>query len=144
MITIRVYGLLHREGHLLFSSEQVLKQQALKFPGGGLEHGEGTLDALKREFQEELNWEINVKGHIYTTDFYVPSFLSPADQVVSIYYEIDVDRPFNVPEPIPGFDEGQHFVWMDWKKTPPETLSFPIDQEVIRRLQQGNLQLISR
>lgn len=143
MITIRVYGLLHREGHLLLSSEQVLKKQALKFPGGGLEHGEGTLDALKREFIEELNWEIEVKGHIYTTDYFVPSFLSPSDQVVSIYYEIDVNRSFTIPETIPGFDEGQHFVWMDWQKMLPETLSFPIDQEVVRRLQQGTLQFIN-
>jgi 8-oxo-dGTP diphosphatase len=144
MFTIRVYGLLHREGHLLLSSEQVLHKQALKFPGGGLEHGEGTLDALKREFQEELNWDIDVKGHIYTTDYYVPSFLSPVDQVISIYYEIDVDRQFNMREVLTGLDAGQHFVWKDWQLTPPETLSFPIDQEVIRRLQQGSLQLISR
>jgi ADP-ribose pyrophosphatase YjhB (NUDIX family) len=37
--------------------------------GGGLEYGEGLLDALIREYQEECDFDIAVVKHIYTTDF---------------------------------------------------------------------------
>lgn len=59
-----------------------------KFPGGGLEDGEGTIDALKREFMEELQLEIEVLEHHYTTDFHTRSTFDPDLQVVSIYYKV--------------------------------------------------------
>jgi len=41
-----------------------------KFPGGGLQFGEGTIDCIKREFREELGCEIGVLKHFYTTDYF--------------------------------------------------------------------------
>lgn len=35
----------------------------MKFPGGGLEYGEGVLECLHREFDEELNVKIDVIEH---------------------------------------------------------------------------------
>jgi len=53
---IRVYGLIiNANKEVLISDEYVLKTYMTKFPGGGLEFGEGTIDCLKREFREECN-----------------------------------------------------------------------------------------
>ena len=65
---IRVYGvLINKHKQVLVSDEFIRGQYFTKFPGGGLEFGEGTRDCLKREFQEEMNLEVAVGDHIYTT-----------------------------------------------------------------------------
>ena len=83
---IRVYGLLINNGQLLVSDEYIKKNKITKFPGGGLEFGEGTKDCLIREFKEELNLSIKVIEHFYTTDFYVNSSFDTNSQIISIYY----------------------------------------------------------
>ena len=71
---IRVYGLLiNDKNQILISDERRNDFSFTKFPGGGLEFGEGTIDCLKREFIEEMNLEIEVLSHFYTTDFFVSS-----------------------------------------------------------------------
>ncbi|MBS1528392.1 MAG: NUDIX domain-containing protein, partial [Bacteroidetes bacterium] len=71
---VRVYGLLINDGgQVLLSDEQEYGMRFSKFPGGGLEYGEGLIDGLKREFVEECNVEVDVLSHFYTTDFFVQS-----------------------------------------------------------------------
>ncbi len=61
---IRVYGLLFNDqGDILVSDEERFGNRFTKFPGGGLEFGEGLSDCLKREFIEELNQNIEVINH---------------------------------------------------------------------------------
>ena len=47
---LRVYGLLIKEGKVLVSNETLKDRGFTKFPGGGLEFGEGLEEGLKREF----------------------------------------------------------------------------------------------
>ena len=57
---IRVYGILiNDQNQVLVSDELIRGKHYTKFPGGGLEYGEGTRDCLKREFLEETGHEIN-------------------------------------------------------------------------------------
>ena len=71
MFNIRVYGILiNEERQILISDEFIRGHYYTKFPGGGLELGEGTRDCLQREFMEEMNLKVEVKDHIYTTDYY--------------------------------------------------------------------------
>ena len=52
--TIRVYGVLvDSKRRVLVSDEYIRGNYFTKFPGGGLEFGEGTRECLKREFKEE-------------------------------------------------------------------------------------------
>lgn len=85
---VRVYGILIQDNALLVSDEYIKGNKITKLPGGGLEFGEGTRDCLKREFQEELNLEVEVGDHFYTTDFYVSSSFDTNSQVISIYYMV--------------------------------------------------------
>ena len=53
---LRVYGLLINElNQVLISDENRNGFAFTKFPGGGMEFGEGFKETLIREFQEELN-----------------------------------------------------------------------------------------
>ncbi|MEI8060472.1 MAG: NUDIX domain-containing protein, partial [Ferruginibacter sp.] len=71
MFTIRVYGILINEKKQVLVSDELIRGMYItKFPGGGLELGEGTRDCLKREFMEEMGLTVEIGNHIYTTDFY--------------------------------------------------------------------------
>ena len=87
--TVRVYGLLLNEKQQLLVTDELFDNQYLtKLPGGGVEFGEGTIDALHREFDEECACPIEVLTHIYTTDFFIQSIFSPNTQVLCVYYRI--------------------------------------------------------
>ena len=84
---VRVYGVLvNEQRQVLVSDELIRGKYYTKFPGGGLEYGEGTRDCLKREFLEEMNLAVEVGAHLYTTDFFQQSAFHPDHQILSIYY----------------------------------------------------------
>ncbi len=88
LFNVRVYGLLLNElNEILVSDEKTMNVSFTKFPGGGLEYGEGLIDALKREFMEECQLDIEVLRHVYTTDFYEKSSFNES-QILSVYYQV--------------------------------------------------------
>jgi 8-oxo-dGTP diphosphatase len=107
---IRVYGILiNEQNQVLVSDEYIRGMKITKFPGGGLEFGEGTRDCLKREFMEEMNLKIEVLTHIYTTDFFQQSAFNNNHQIISIYYYVKAIEPIkNLIKTSPfDFDEEQ-------------------------------------
>jgi 8-oxo-dGTP pyrophosphatase MutT (NUDIX family) len=92
---VRVYGILIHENRVLVSDEFIKGNNITKLPGGGLEYGEGTIECVIREFKEELNLDIDVVSHFYTTDFFVNSAFSTNSQVISIYYHVKPKNEFN-------------------------------------------------
>ena len=102
---IRVYGIyINGQSGLLVSDEKIMGRNITKFPGGGLEYGEGTIDCLKREMLEETGTEFKILSHFYTTDFFVESAFGKNDQVVSIYYLMEPVSKLNVPFSNKQFD----------------------------------------
>lgn len=135
---VRVYGLLINQDHqLLISDEQEEGQQFSKFPGGGLELGEGLIDALKREFMEECNAEIEVLNHFYTTDFYEKSSFNDS-QVISIYYFVRELKPLVLDFKSEIFDfhdaTNQSFRWVDLAELTPDCVTFKTDKTVVSLL----------
>ncbi|MBB5437378.1 ADP-ribose pyrophosphatase YjhB (NUDIX family) [Pedobacter sp. AK017] len=135
---VRVYGLLiNHNNQVLVSDEQSGGRIFSKFPGGGLELGEGLIDALKREFMEECNAEIEVLGHLYTTDFYEQSSFNDS-QILSIYYLVRSVEPLmlNFKTKVFDFEDGalQSFRWIDLDKLKPDDVTFKTDKTVVEIL----------
>jgi ADP-ribose pyrophosphatase YjhB (NUDIX family) len=134
---VRVYGLLiNKQQQILLTDEQVAGHRFTKFPGGGVEFGEGLTDALKREFIEECNTEVEVLNHFYTTDFYVKSAFNDS-QIISIYYLVKniSTLNFNVSTSEFNFADGseqqQSFRWKKLNDLQPSDVTFPIDKHVV-------------
>ncbi len=142
--TLRAYGLLLDQGRVLVSDELIRGQRITKFPGGGLEYGEGLKDCLVREVREELGAEALDPRHFYTTDFFQQSvFHERPMQVVSVYFTFRVADPGAlavVRQPFLGIGEGSDaevFRWLTLNGAPYDALSLPIDRHVLRMLQEG-------
>src|SRR6266480_5006226 len=108
MFNIRVYGILiNEQQQVLVSDEFIRNNYYTKFPGGGLEFGEGTRDCLKREFMEEMDLRVEIGAHLYTTDFFQISAFNPGHQIISIYYFANAMEPITAPlrDKIFDFDE---------------------------------------
>jgi ADP-ribose pyrophosphatase YjhB (NUDIX family) len=139
---IRVYGILiNEEKQVLVSDELIRGKQYTKFPGGGLEFGEGTRDCLKREFLEEMNLAIEVGEHLYTTDFFQLSAFNPDHQIISIYYLVNALEPITARLSIKAFDfdekqmllynqmnETESFRFIKWDDFSEASVSLPIDK----------------
>src|ERR1044072_7076111 len=105
MFNVRVYGILLGENNeVLVSDEYIRGNYYTKFPGGGLEFGEGTRDCLKREFKEEMNLEVEIGDHIYTTDYFQMSAFNPSHQIISIYYFVKALEEIKCPVRTQTFD----------------------------------------
>ncbi len=140
---VRVYGLLLNENNqLLISDELEYGMRFSKFPGGGLEYGEGLIDGLKREFMEECLFEVEILSHFYTTDFYLKSAFDDT-QIISVYYLVKNIGTINLPIKTVPFDfnhvqeEGgifQAFRWLNLDQLKIEDVTFPADQKAVELL----------
>ena len=144
MFNVRVYGiLLGRNKEVLVSDEFIRGNRYTKFPGGGLEFGEGTRHCLKREFMEEMNLAVLIKDHIYTTDFFQMSAFNPEHQIISIYYQVEALEEIRVPLRLKLFDfdetqmeiyhktgETETFRFVPWEEFSSNSVSLPIDKVV--------------
>ena len=132
---IRVYGIYREpERGYLVSDELVRGKRVTKFPGGGLEYGEGPIDCLKREMKEETGEEFRIGDHLYTTDFFVESAFDPGYQVISIYYRLHSDHVLDIRVSTKLFDfQGtaqQSFRFIKSEEMKPEHFTLIIDQKV--------------
>ena len=140
---IRVYGFLFEDDKVLVTDEYRLGIYMTKFPGGGLQFGEGAADCLKREFMEELNTPIEIISHFYTTDFFQPTTLLPSDmQLLNIYYLVKAEKPYcfkttGIKNDFLPVDGAQCFRWVKTDELKAEDFTFPIDQFIVGKLVNG-------
>ncbi len=137
---IRVYGLLINElNQVLISDECRNGFSFTKFPGGGMEFGEGFKETLIREFQEELGIEIHVNELFYFNEFFQVSKFNPKDQLFSFYYKVsyaDWKSIITNQHDVPLKTEGEKHRWISLNELKKEQFTFPIDQLVAEKLAQ--------
>ena len=130
---VRAYGLLLHNDAVLVSDEYIKRNKITKFPGGGLEFGEGLKDCLIREFKEELNCDIDILAHFYTTDFFQQSAFINEDQIISIYYKVKLRSEILNYET--HFENSNlHFHWKNLGALTENDITFPIDKVVLKML----------
>ena len=148
MFNIRVYGILINEKkQVLVADEYIRGGLYTKFPGGGLEFGEGTRECLKRELKEELGIEADIGDHVYTTDYFQMSAFRPDQQIISIYYFARQLEDLKVPIRSKPFDfdemqmdiynktgETETFRLIDWNDFSEQTVTLPIDKIVAKMI----------
>ncbi len=141
-LTVRVYGILiDKKRGILVADEFIRGNYFTKFPGGGLELGEGTRDCLIREFMEETNLEVTIGEHLYTTDYFQVSGFNFTDQILSIYYAVHCPTVNQLHTKTTVFDFepsqvadpngcSEVFRWIAASDFSAERVSLPIDKKV--------------
>ncbi len=119
---VRTYALILHQQNLLLSIETYKDRQLIKFPGGGVEFGEGLIDGLSRELNEELGCKISTYQLFYTPDQFVQSAFHDNDQIISIYYLIQLDSY--------EFNQVEHQVQWVHLKTKGEAIDFTFAQDL--------------
>tara|TARA_B100000768_G_scaffold118340_1_gene109471 strand:+ start:266 stop:748 length:483 start_codon:yes stop_codon:yes gene_type:complete len=131
--TLRVYGfLMNYSGQVLIAVERYNAIPMVKFPGGGVDWGEGHRDALIREFKEELDLSVKVKNNIYFNDFAVESVIDSKFQVQSFFYivealgslEFQTHTSIEFPE-----TDGERFVWCNIEELDENMFTFKIEKQ---------------
>jgi mutator protein MutT len=145
---VRVYGILINDHNQVLVADEAFTNgtRATKFPGGGLELGEGLIEGLVREFKEECGIDVEVTEHFYTTDFFQPSFFDTNSQIISVYYlckskECDKIKTSDVKFDFVVEDgkEAESFRWVNVAAIGNETsITLPIDV-VVQGMLKGKL-----
>lgn len=131
-INIRVYGAVVKDRKVLVLHEEYVGQNLMKLPGGGLEFGEGVLDCLHREFEEELNVKIKIKQHLYTQEDFLVSRFRANEQLLTLYYIVEIidEEEFLILDPC---IEKTEWVPIDTDENP---FPLPIDKIAFEKLKQ--------
>lgn len=137
---IRVYAIIVNDRNEILISDEVFRGiRMTKFPGGGLDLGEGTIDCLKREAMEEFGQEIEILSHFYTTDYFQRALFFEDQQLISIYYRAKFasEVKFKISTIPFDFDtskNGLSFRWLKINDITEDLFTFPIDRRVAAML----------
>lgn len=134
---VRVYGLLIHQEQVLVTDEDRFGIQFTKFPGGGLEFKEGTIECLEREFQEELNISIHTPQLFHINENFVESAFNSKHQMLSIYYIVESDELQSIKLKEKQFDfegEEQIFRMIPLAELNADDFRFPIDKAVVHKI----------
>lgn len=140
LFNVRVYGVwINTRNEVLLIDEAIQGKTYTKFPGGGLQFGEGLMDCLRREWREETGMACELIRHYYTTDFFQASAFNAEQQLISVYYLVQGDHE---PATITAREPGLRLHWLPLTQLSEDCLHFPIDKKVARRLRQDFLSML--
>jgi 8-oxo-dGTP diphosphatase len=141
---IRVYAIIVNERkEVLLSDEYVRDTYITKFPGGGLSWGEGLLDCLMREAEEEFGQPVEIGSHFYTDESFRKALFYEGSQLISVYYLAAFKEAirFRISERAFDFSErsngSQSFRWIAIDSITPDMMTLPTDKKVARLLKKS-------
>lgn len=137
---VRVYGIYVQDQRLLVTDELRGGYPMTKLPGGGLEFGEGIEDCLIREWQEELEVDIEVKDLFFVNRFLLQSAFAANQQVIALYFTVKPLGPLighftTTPmDFLPGEGDKQAFRWLNLVTMTSDDFTFPTDKSLLPEL----------
>lgn len=89
-------GLIRHQGHIFVSKgdDRVSGQSFYRFLGGGIDFGETSIDALKREFQEEIQAELTNIEYLTCLDNIFTCHGKPGHELIQLFRCDFVDPGF--------------------------------------------------
>ena len=80
-------GLLQHQGHIFVSKgkDTVKAETFYRFLGGGIDFGESSIDALKREFQEEIQAELTNIEYLTCLDNLFTCSGKPGHELIQLF-----------------------------------------------------------
>lgn len=141
--TIRAYAIVQStENDILLMDETYRGITFTKFPGGGLEWGEGLAECLTRELAEELGLMHVAFTHFYTTDFFEQSYFDSNTQVLCVYYKLNqkIEKKSIVVNTADKNLMGAK--WVPLASLKQADVSFAIDKKVVELLTETRLSLV--
>ncbi|WP_028855780.1 NUDIX domain-containing protein [Psychrilyobacter atlanticus] len=84
-IRIRVCGILEKDDELLLVKHIKNNNEYYLLPGGGVDHGEDFKTALKREFMEECNLDVEVEDMVFISEGIAPN---GGRHIVNVYFKV--------------------------------------------------------
>ena len=103
LCNVRIAGVLLRDGRILLQRDKNGSEYAL--PGGHVQIGEETQDALKREFREEMGIDIHIDRPLWTEECFWQWGQRQA-HTFTFYYLISGNLP-DTGKPVPHLDNAQ-------------------------------------
>ncbi len=150
-LNVRVYMVLTRNHdgdamqEILVSYERLPMGGVMKFPGGGLEWGEGTAACLRREALEELGQRVEVGELLHVSQNAHVSSFDSNQQVIAVHHLATLPDAIKFDDAGEKEDvQGQKVALMaqrlGWRKVDslvPEDFEFASDREAWRAFLQG-------
>lgn len=138
LFNVRVYALIVKNNRLLISEEQHGGVFLRKFPGGGLQFGEGIVQALHRELKEELNADVESEKLLCVTEDFVVSFLNNKQQVIGVHYLVELKQDYSdnhLDNNRVELENGYiHFKWVLIDDLSADDFSSPVDKSAFEKL----------
>lgn len=89
---IRVAGILIENDKILLIEHKKEDKRYWLIPGGGVEWGESTAEALSREFKEETNLDIKIEEFLFLSETIAPD---KEKHIINLYFKISRDENSN-------------------------------------------------
>lgn len=86
---VRVAGILIENGKILLIEHLKNDKKYWLIPGGGVDWGESTEEALTREYKEETNLDIEVNRFLFLSETIAPD---KEKHIINLYFEIKRKR----------------------------------------------------